>query len=373
METRTILPFVREAIATANGPVVPSRLYARAVERGLMQYAPDVPAGRHEFQRFRSLMIAECDARGVEVSRAQLTRETWGLIDAARPILENFYNKFGVGMTLRKAHYELVNGAEATGVEYANTLNDYRRLGRALVAARLHGLIPWDWMQDATRGVYDVQMYGSLGEYALYAPAWYRCNVWRDQPVYVECVTEKDGLIPVFQSVLDRYGVTVFSGHGFSSADAINKAVKRFREHADKDCYLLAFTDFDPSGETMIDDLHKRFDDPRYVAPDATEACRAAVRKISLTLDDLREYDIPPNKIGDDDGEKVNPHKAAFVRKYGDIEPRELDALDDDLLIEKITATVEGLMDMDALARTEKRTERERAKLARVLKQNFGS
>ncbi|HEX9412404.1 MAG TPA: hypothetical protein VF916_02785, partial [Ktedonobacterales bacterium] len=107
--------------------------------------------------------------------------KTQRIIDEAREILAAFHP-----MTLRQVFYQLVS---RQAVE--NTQGRYDAVGDALVAARKDGSIPWEWIEDRTRGVrggYDgwerVEVY--LDDQIDSLVRRYSAATWPTQPRYVE-------------------------------------------------------------------------------------------------------------------------------------------------------------------------------------------
>ena len=76
-------------------------------------------------------------------------RPTLELIDHVNGIVDE-YQALGFTLTLRQLFYQFVS-RPALGL--ANTLGDYKRLGRTVTDARRAGLIDWDAIEDRTRNV----------------------------------------------------------------------------------------------------------------------------------------------------------------------------------------------------------------------------
>ena len=73
---------------------------------------------------------------------------TLAQIDKANEIIGE-YRTLGFIMTLRQLFYQFVSRAAL-----ANTLAEYKRLGRTVTDARRVGLIDWDAIEDRTRNVH---------------------------------------------------------------------------------------------------------------------------------------------------------------------------------------------------------------------------
>jgi hypothetical protein len=130
---------------------------------------------------------------------------------------------------------------------------------------------------------------------------------WDGQPNYAELWVEKQALAGVLQPLSNEYHCTLMVNKGYSSASAMYDAGKRFeyRMHGRKgDAILFYLGDFDPSGEDMVRDIRERIH--------MFSGLDVQVRKLALNLDQIEEYEPPPNPAKMSDS-----RAAAFVAKYG--------------------------------------------------------
>lgn len=253
----------------------------------------------------------------------------------------------GHPMTLRQVHYRLVSRDD---IIHPNTQTAYNTLSGWLRDDRLAGIIPWEWMVDRLRQPTTWAMWEDPEQFLHSVRDNYSRNVWQDQERYVEVWCEKDALSGIFSDVLGQYGVTLNVGRGYDGWASIKQAADRYwwrQNEADMDVTVLYFGDFDPSGEDMHRSLQERF---------ATLGVYPEMPKVALTYEDAHRLPGEVTKADDSRAE-------AFVEKYGDLAV-ELDALPVDELRGRIRSGVEGLMDMDALAESE-RIEREQRRQLR--------
>jgi len=267
--------------------------------------------------------------------------KTLKVLDAAVKILAE--NR---PMTVRQVFYRLV---AAQVVE--NCRSQYQAVSNILVDARKEGIVPWDWIEDRLRRPRAVGMWADLADFAEVAARAYRRNVWANQPVYLECWLEKDALSGIFEDTLHDYGVTLNVGRGYDGWDSIRNAA--FRYGGGAGVVVLYFGDFDPSGEDMVRSLRERLA--------FFQSCPQII-KCALTMDDIEEYDLPP-----DFTKETDARRAKFVERWGDVSV-ELDALPVDVLRARIAAEVEERMDMEKLAEVREVEERERTRLKEVLR-----
>lgn len=248
--------------------------------------------------------------------------KTIQLIETARAILAE-YNP----MTVRQVYYQLVSRQVIE-----NNRSQYQAVSNALVDARKEGVIPWEWIEDRLRRPRTVGMWDDLADFAKTAVSAYRRDVWESQSAYIEFWLEKDALSGIFEELLEPYGVTLNVGRGYDGWDSIHNAAERFGDGEGET--ILYFGDFDPSGEDMVRSLIERLE--------FFGSCPQVI-KCALNLDDIKRYNLPP-----DFTKQTDSRRAAFVAKYGDLSV-ELDALPPDVLRARITAELEGRMDLDAL------------------------
>lgn len=253
-------------------------------------------------------------------------KKTLNLIEKSYRVL-NEYNP----MTLRQVYYQLV----AQHV-IDNKISEYKRLSNALVKARQEGIIPWEYVEDRVRNPRVVSMWQGLPDFFKTVKNAYRKNIWDNQSLYIEVWLEKDALSGIFTDITGDYGVTLVVGRGYNSWSAYKEATERFNSF-DKLVNILYFGDFDPSGEDIVRALR----DSLNFFGSSPE-----IEKVALTMQDVRDYDLPP-----DFTKKTDTRSAKFVKHYGDIAV-ELDALPLPILQQKIRDSIENRLDMNAFGQT---------------------
>jgi len=268
--------------------------------------------------------------------------KTQNIIDQAYEILAAYHP-----MTVRQVYYQLVSRQVVE-----NTRSRYQAVSDALVDARLEGTIPWTWIEDRLRRPRRVSMWDDLAAFAETARRAYRRDVWATQECYLEVWLEKDALSGIFEDVLSGYGVTLNVGRGYDGWSSIRNAAGRFQSY--DDVTILYFGDFDPSGEDMVRSLRDRL---------AQLGSTPDIEKVSLTLEDIERYSLPPNFT-----KATDTRRNAFVAKNGDVSV-ELDALRVDVLRNRLTEEVERNMNLDALKRVHEQEASERKQLVEALRE----
>jgi hypothetical protein len=256
---------------------------------------------------------------------------TLGLVTTAGEICEE-YSRQGLGLTLRQLYYQFV----ARGL-LANSDKSYTVLGAAVVKGRMAGLLDWDHLEDRTRNLYGSHHESTPDDAVWSASYMYRLDKWVGQPRRVEVWVEKEALAGVVARAAGQGDVNYLACRGYMSVSEMYATAQRYRRYftTGQDVLLLHLGDHDPSGVDMSRDIEDRLGE--FLAYDT----RLEVRRIALTMDQVREYDPPPNpaKMSDSRG-------TGYVERYG-TQSWELDALDPTTLVALINEHVDAERDQD--------------------------
>lgn len=281
------------------------------------------------------------------------------IIDQAVAICED-YAAQGFQLTLRQLYYQFV----ARGL-LANKDTEYKRLGGIISDARLAGRIDWRHLEDRTRFIRANAHWTHPGSIISSAAAGYALSRWDDQPVYVEVWIEKDALAGVIDGVCRRNDVPYIPCRGYmSQSEMWSRAMElvyrsRGKFGRARDVLILHLGDHDPSGIDMTRDIEDRL----RLFCEAHDVYGLSVKRIALTMDQIAQYNPPPNpaKLTDSRG-------SDYVLKYGD-ESWELDALSPAVLDALIQDEIDFIRDVDADDAVVNRQEEERATLRKVADQ----
>ena len=271
------------------------------------------------------------------------------LIEKANAILDK-YAGLGLDLTLRQLYYQFV----ARDV-IPNSFKEYKKLQYLVNDARLAGLIDWNCIEDRTRNMQEWPFEDGPEEAIAKAARHYRENKWQDQPYHVEVWVEKDALLGVIEKACGKYETPFFSCRGYTSQSEVWNSAQRLAE-LEKPAVILHLGDHDPSGVDMSRDIQDRME--------LFEAHNVEVRRIALTMAQIKERKPPPNPA------KITDSRAKdYIAKHG---PKswELDALDPKYLIALIHKETESLLDLDLWETAREKQEKARDGL-RLLSQNF--
>ncbi len=267
-------------------------------------------------------------------------RETLILVAYCSQIIEELS---AYRLTLRQLYYQLVSRNIIPNQE-----RSYKNLSRVVTRARLAGILDWDAIEDRVRQPDSPPEFDNLGGLVDAALRTYRLPRWKGQKDYAELWVEKDTLASVLRPLARKYHVTLMVNRGYSSASAMYDSAKRFLEHRDQECTLLYLGDLDPSGEDMVRDIGDRL--LEFDAP-------VLVEKIALTMDQVDQYNPPPNPA-----KMTDPRAADFIAKYGH-ESWEVAALPPAVLEQLISEKIESVLDLKLYAEVISKEEEDKEQL----------
>jgi hypothetical protein len=271
---------------------------------------------------------------------------TLAQIDEANEIIGE-YRTLGFILTLRQLFYQFVSRAAL-----ANTLAEYKRLGRTVTDARRAGRIDWGAIEDRTRNVRRLPTWDDPSKIINACASQYRESLWSRQPYRSEVWIEKDALIGVIEGVSNEFRAPYFSCRGNVSESEMYAAGKRFADHLEQGQVpvVLHLSDHDPNGLDMTRDIRERL---ALFARQEIE-----VRRLALNLDQTAA--LPPNFAKEKDS-----RYAAYVRQFGR-NCWELDALSPDVISGLVRDALEGLIEADAWAEAMASEEENRAVLIKA-------
>lgn len=248
-------------------------------------------------------------------------------IKRANDILDQ-YAAQGFTLTLRQLYYQFV----ARGF-IPNKQKSYKRLGSIIGDGRLAGMIDWSYLEDRTRNLASLTHFDGPSDALKKLCGWYHVDMWANQGYRPEVWIEKDALVGVIQGVCEENDVPYFSCRGYTSLSEMWRAALRLKGYMreGKTPYIIHFGDHDPSGIDMSRDIVDRIQQ--------TFLSECDFRRVALNMDQIREFNPPPNPA------KVTDSRyKAYVKEYGD-ESWELDALEPTKFRELIETKLDGLRD----------------------------
>lgn len=250
-------------------------------------------------------------------------------IDRANVILDEMHAQ-GYVLTLRQLFYQFVRRNWI-----ANQEREYKRLGRIVTDAREAGVMSWTAIEDRGRGT---TVYGYQEDPAsVLKNIQMKLNVdrWARQDHYVEVWVEKQALESVVARPCRALHTPYMACKGYLSASEAWRAGQRFEQikGSGRTPVVIHLGDHDPSGIDMTRDNGERL---ALYARYGVE-----VRRVALNMDQVEQYDPPPNPT------KVTDSRAkGYLDAYGE-SCWELDALEPKTLDELIRSSIGDYIDWD--------------------------
>ena len=256
------------------------------------------------------------------------------------------YYAQGMKLSIRQVYYQLV----ARGI-MPNSQDSYEKISGLIADGRMLGLIDWDMIEDRTRYQRVNAHWDSPQQIIKDAAKQYRIDTRATQPVYIEAWIEKDSLVSILEDTCTRLDVPCFSCRGYPSITALHEAAERFRDK--NKAVILYAGDHDPSGLTIPQVITERFYD---------FGVNVQLQRIGLTLEQIRELDLPPFRAKEKD-----KNYAAYVEATGLTDSWELDALPPDRLSAMFESAINSLTDFQELERMQTKEKTDKTYFSRLL------
>lgn len=274
------------------------------------------------------------------------------IIRQANQIIDE-YMDLGFSLTLRSLYYQFVARDLMQNDKAA-----YKRLGAIIDAGRKAGLIDWDAIEDRTRNIRRIPVWETPEDAVQQLRERFKLDPWEEQTTKrrIEVWIEKDALVGAIESVCNRYRVPYFSCRGYGSSSELYAAGKRlaYYRRAGYETLVLHLGDHDPSGVQMSEDNQDRID---MYARQSVE-----LRRIALTMDQIRQYNPPPNFA-----KQTDSRTKWYVETFKTEDAWELDALSPDVIDKLIESHIKPLINEKEWAATMKREEEHLAVLEEII------
>ncbi len=281
----------------------------------------------------------------------------------------NEYAADGYDLTLRQLYYQMISRdlfPESWVDPVSGTKNNqknYSRLGSIVNDARLAGLMDWDMIVDRGRSTERNSHWKHPGAILNAASDWFGIDKWREQPVHVEVMCEKQALEGVLVPVCSELDVPFTSNKGYASQSFMYRKGKEMARAAElgKDIHILYLGDHDPSGMDMDRDVGERL---RMFAGEELEIYTKILdlTRVALTTSQVKQYNPPPNPA-----KMTDSRIGEYLKNHGNTS-WELDALEPRVLAALVKDEVIALRDgrlWDRACSDEEEMKEEIAKIAK--------
>jgi hypothetical protein len=284
----------------------------------------------------------------IQYKEHRFRKSVLGVINQANTILAEM-GAMGYTLTLRQLFYQFVR---RNWIE--NTERNYKRLGRVVTDAREAGLMSWTAIEDRGRNC-EINAYTEDPSEVLNGIE-FGLNVdrWAKMDDYVEVWVEKQALESVIAKPCRKWHTPFMACKGYLSASEAWRAGLRFQQarQQGKRPVLIHLGDHDPSGIDMTRDNGDRLE---LYSRQGVE-----VRRIALNMDQIEQYDPPPNPVKGSDS-----RWRKYAEEHGN-NSWELDALEPKVLDDLIQDAITTHIDMDKWDEAVREEDEKRADLAKL-------
>ena len=268
--------------------------------------------------------------------------ESLKIIEQANMILLD-YAKQGFKLSLRQLYYQfiardLLPNSWKNDAGTKNHFRSYKNLGTLISDARQAGLVDWDRIEDRGRETVGLSHWSSPAHIVSIAAEQFRIDKWKDQPVHIEVMCEKDALSGVLIPVCNELDISLTANKGYSSSSTMFEIGQRLAYYGEKEKALcvIYLGDHDPSGIDMTRDVEDRLAMYSELGSGGIEVIRVA-----LNFDQVQMWKPPENPAKESDA-----RFKSYRREFGD-SSWELDAVEPERLADLIRDVVEDRLDDD--------------------------
>jgi hypothetical protein len=253
-------------------------------------------------------------------------------------------------MTVRQMYYQLTARHVVDKTE-----SGYNKVQRALTYMRRAGAVPYGWLSDNSRGVYQIGQWDSLEDALIQTRDLYRRNLWQSVNAHVEIWLEKRSLVGQLWPVCSQYGVTLFPCGGYSSISFAYEAADAW-EDIDKQIYVYHLSDLDADGAyssvVLENELREHTSHP------------IIFRRLALSPEQIGELDLHGAQRKQ---KRKSKRYKWWVDTFGNIPACELDAIHPDDLRRIVRDAIEAHIDPYELAKTQQIEQAEKESLGYVI------
>jgi hypothetical protein len=238
-----------------------------------------------------------------------LRADTLATIERINEVLEEA-QRDNVQMSLRQVYYKFVKNGWCP-----NSDREYKKLGNALDAGRMNGLISWTAIVDMNRSLYGTSTQEAPEQLLEGLDKKFHLDLWADQQWRPEVWVEKLGMLNVIGNICSKLRVDYYACKGYDSQTMSWQAGRRMARYISKGQRPIIFHmgDHDPSGLDMTRDNRDRLE--------IFAGVPVQVVRLALNMNQIEELNPPPNpaKLSDSRAE-------AYIAEHG-YSSWEIDAL----------------------------------------------
>ncbi len=278
-------------------------------------------------------------------------------IQRVASIIEHAFAEVGP-VTIRQVYYRAVaSGLVESGQE------SYRKIMSAINAGRKTGMIAWNVIEDRTREPLKPAYHDDLRSALDRLADGFQLDLNAGQRFRIEVWLEQAALEGVLWPVCHDLGVPLVVCGGFTSHDSLFRGAERQTHYASnlgQHGIVFVLSDFDPSGVTMADYIHKMLT--------GLSDQEVYVQRLGLTLAQAEEHELLGRPLKIDREDKRDDMRApAFREEHGEL-AYELDGLPPSVLQDLVRNAITPLIDWPTRASVQGQTDAARARLRELIR-----
>lgn len=250
--------------------------------------------------------------------------------------------------SVRHVFYRMTNPRLAEPVEKSD--RGYRQVQDRIVKMRRAGIIPYEWITDATRRGYHVQTFRNAAEALRTWQGYYRGELWANAGVYVEVWCESRSIAGVIEGTCQELAVSLYPAGGFASLTLAHQAAKYINDatfDGELEANVIYLGDYDPAG-VLIDkavDVELR----KHLSPEVD----LRFRRLAITPEQIKAMDLP-----------TKPRKRGERRALHIQETVEAEAMPAGIMRTLLRDTIEAFLPEGAIEATRAAEDSERAQIS---------
>lgn len=278
--------------------------------------------------------------------RSPITSQTRAFADAIIGILKGVLGR-SLPVPERAIHYRLLplkikTSKGMKGFVYANDERSVKALSGMLTRLRLCSEVPWDWICDTTRPIYNVASYADsaefLGEKTDEIYTGFARDLMQSQTAHYVILLEKLTIKGFIDPVASRYCIPTVTLRGNSGIDTRYQIAEEFKASGKRTMVLFVLTDCDPAGDSICESTVHSLRDEFGIEED----CVTAVR-VAMTHEQADEYGVATSL-----DIKESSVRGKFEERHGRSDCYELEAVPPEVLAGWLDESIRSNIDVEA-------------------------
>lgn len=196
--------------------------------------------------------------------------------------------------SVRHVYYRMTDPRLQEPVE--KTENGYDLVQRRILVLRRSGVVPYDWISDATRRGYLLNTFSSAGDFVARMNGLYRADLLKGCSTYVKVWAESRSIAGVIQNDCEELTVKLYTSGGFTSATLAFQAAENINAESNgRAVQILYIGDYDQSGllidRSIESEMRSHLDDDVEMYFDRIAINEEQIEAWDMTIKPRKETD----------------------------------------------------------------------------------